>query len=213
MGKLTDGPHGTMTGRTGNLVGRETKNGNVLSIIPHKSNRPATEDQLQVRCELSTISSFLSSATIIIRTGFKHYAKKMTSMNAAVSYNLKHAIKRNQSGFEIDYPKVVFSRGLLLEPDAPTVTVESGQKVIFSWVPEEEDTAYNSETDLVSIVTYNANQDEFIMAVNKGARGDGLYTMKLPKIFKGDLVHCYISFTSVKGKASNSIYLGNVIVI
>ena len=213
MGKLTDGPHGAMTGRTGKLVGRKTKNGNILSLTPHKSNRPATEGQFQVRSELSTMSSFLVCAIKIIRTGFKHHAKKMTPMNAAMSYNLKHAIKRTESDFEIDYPKVMFSRGLLLEPDTPAVAVEAGQKVIFSWVPEQEDTAYNSEADLVSIVTYNVSQNKFTTAVNKGSRGDGLYTMMLPDNFKGNMVHCYISFTSIKGKASNSVYLGSVVVI
>jgi hypothetical protein len=213
MGKGTNGPLGKMTGRTGNLVWRITKNGNVLATKPHKSHVPATEGQLKVRNKLSLMSSFISRITGLINIGFKNYTSKMSATNAAVSYNIKHAVKEEAGEFEIDYSKFAFSRGPLFEPDEPAAVVEVGQKIVVSWDPEKEDTAYNSDTDLLTVLVYNPRMEEFCIASNKAARADGIYTMTLPRVFEGDTVHCYINFISEKGKVSDSVYLGNLLIV
>ena len=213
MGKGTNGPLGKMTGRTGNLVWRITKNGNVLATKPHKSHVPATEGQLKVRSKLSLMSSFVSRITGLINIGFKNYTSKMSATNAAVSYNIKHAIKEEDTEFQIDYPKFAFSRGPLFEPDEPKAVAEAGQKIVVSWAPEKEDTAYNSDTDQLTVLIYNLRTEEFCVAKNKAARAEGVYTMNLPSPFEGDVVHCYINFTSEKGKVSDSVYLGKLLVI
>ena len=213
MGILTNGPHGKMKGRTGNLVGRATKHGNVISARPHVSNKPASDDQLDVRGKLAMMSSFLSMIPTVINNGFKKYTSKMSAMNAAMKYNLKNAVYKNEEYFEIDISKVVLSKGPLFPPEEAAVTSEPGQKIVISWLPEPEDTEYNAENDMVTIVIYNPTHNQFTTAVNKAIRSDGIYTMQLSTYYEGDVVHCYMNFTSEKGKVSDSVYIGETLVI
>ena len=58
------------------------------------------------------MQQFLSPYTKVIRLGFSTSAKNMTAFNAAMSYNLHHAMQQDDEGFHIDYEKIAISPGI-----------------------------------------------------------------------------------------------------
>ena len=99
-----------------------------------------------------------------------------------------------------------------MAPDEAAVKTEAGQKVVFSWYQEKEDTAYNAETDEVYIVTYCPEKDEYLIPDLDVTRGDGTYTLQLLPYHMGQLIHCYMNFVSLSGTVSNSVYIGEIVI-
>lgn len=213
FGFLRGGPYYHLVGRTGNNVGRVRGGKNVFSMRPHPSSKPPTEAQLDVREQFSLIVTFLSWITSIIRVGFQGRSEGESAMNAAVSYNYRNAITGVSPNYVIDYPKMVYSKGQLSEAADPEVATTVASQVTFSWGTALE-SGEGSLTDLATVLVYNADKDKFLPIVGAAARSVQTYVLHVPATFTGDLLHCYISFVAVGGKAvSNSVYVGSVTVL
>lgn len=213
FGFLRGGPYYHLVGRTGNNVGRVRGGKNVFSMRPHPSSKPPTELQLDVREQFSLIISILKWITVLIRVGFQHRKEGESAMNAAVSYNYRNAITGVSPNYVIDYPKMMYSQGLLSEASSPEVVASVASQVTFNWTDDME-SGEGSLTDLATVLVYNPAKDKFLPMVGAAARSVQTYVLHLPAGFSGDLVHCYISFVAVGGKAvSNSVYVGSVTVL
>jgi len=210
FGFLSGGPYYHLVGRTGNNVGRVRGGKNVFSMRPHPSSKPPTELQLDVREQFSLIVSILKWITVLIRVGFQDRNGGESAMNAAVSYNYRNAITGVSPNYVIDYPKMMYSQGLLSEAAAPEVEAMVANKVTFSWGTALE-SGLGSLTDLATVLVYNPAKDRFVPMAGAAARSVQVYELSLPATFSGDLLHCYISFVAVGGKVvSNSVYVGSV---
>jgi hypothetical protein len=212
MGFLTGGPFYDMIGRTGNNVGRRVRGKNVFSMRPAKSNKPATELQLIQREKLSLVAAWLRRMTSIIRTGFKAFDAEMSEMNAAVSYNLKHAVTP-LAPYAINYAKVLYSKGFLDLPSVPEINIITAAKLNYSWPAITSST--NAEgTDKVTFMVYNPDKDKFVILKAGAIRSALAYVLSLPGDFSGDTVEAYISFESADGKlVSDSFYVGSFVVL
>jgi hypothetical protein len=214
MGFLHSGPFGSLNGRTGNNVGRWTKGKNVFAIRPHKSSKPATPAQVDVRTKFSLITSFLSYLAPLIDVGFAEYDSKMSPMNAAVGYNVQRAIVGISPDFEIDYSKIVYSRGTrVASPTNATVLSTIPNSIGFSWNGVIVRGEFGSLTDTANFVVYNPEKGDYVILDNAVDRSAGLYVLQTPAHFAGDLVHCYMSFDSLDKKASKSIWVGSLNVL
>lgn len=213
MGFLICGIDYDMIGRVGNHVGRKVKGRNVLSMRPSKSNKPPTELQLEHREKLRIVVQWLSRLSGVINEGFKDYDAAMSQMNAAVSLNLKKAVTA-VAPFDIDYGKVVLSKGKLdMPPQDPAIDTVTAAKLDYSWVMNTGITNAKG-TDKVNFVVYNKVKDKFVILRGGAIRSALAYSLQLPANFSGDHVQCYISFVSANGKlVSNSYFVGDHIVV
>lgn len=208
MGFLLGGPFYHLQGRTGNNVGRVRKGKNVFSMRPAKTNKPATEAQLNQRIQFGLMNGWLANFASFIKLGFQQFDAKMSAMNAAVRYNMEHALSGVAPLYTIDYPKVMLSKGQLPVPNSMDVEGGTGQSLDFSWGPTS-DTELAKPGDLAAFLIFNEDKNRFVVSVGMATRSTQAYALLLPQDFSGDTVRCYVAFVSADKKlVSNSTYLG-----
>lgn len=212
MGFLTVGPYGPLSGRTGNTVGRVTKNGNVFAARPRKSTKPPTQKQLDVRNRFTLLAEFLGFLPELVETGFAAYSGEMSPMNAALQYNYKKAITGVSPNFSLDLTKVLYSRGKRVTKALGSILASAPEaELTVTWLPTETTTA--KKLDKASFVLYCVEQGEFVIVRDVVNREAGTYAIQAPQIFTGDTVHCYMHFTSANNEVSDSVHVGQVTVI
>lgn len=212
MGTLKKGILGGFSGKVGNVVGASWKGIDYIRSLPASVKNPRTQGQVTQRTKFSTTMEFLKTLTPIIREGFKADAVgKVTAMNAAMSYNVKNAIKGDFPDFEVDFEKAIIARGSLYGTDSASATAEAG-KLNFDWDLTILNNA--SLSDDVVFVVYNPTRREALYNEKGSTRMEGYGSFDIPALWAGDTVQTYIIFKSQDGKLnSNSIYTGSVEVV
>lgn len=209
MGILKSGILGPFRKKVGPGIGRRSRGMNIITALHHKSNKPATEKQLEAQLKFGLLNSFLSDIDKLVNIGFKPYAKGKSPVNAAYSYNWEHAFVKEGDTFGINYPQMVYSRGHAVKPEGVAV-VQTPEGLAFSWLPQSQ-SAYCQFSDLASFLIYNPVKAERMIAINKVDRYALGYTMQIPVSYAGDTVHCYMNFVSANGKHNgDSVYIGEV---
>ncbi|MBB5438825.1 hypothetical protein HDC92_002506 [Pedobacter sp. AK017] len=213
MGFLTGGIDYDMIGRVGNHVGRKRKGRNVLAMRPSKSNKPPTQAQLDQRLKFGLMTSFISRIASVVDVGFAAYDAKMTARNAAVGYNMEHAITGVSPNYSINYEKLLYSKGKLEMPEYPEIATVAAARLDYSW-PALTGITYAKGTDKATFLVYNEVKDKFVVLRGGALRSALSYNLLLPGNFSGDSVQCYISFVSADGKlVSKNYYVGEHIVV
>lgn len=126
----TWGANGIYVNKLGSAIGHYVDGQNVLTALPHPSNKPPTLKQLHQQGRFGLMTRVLSYIGDLIRIGFATAKKRnQSAMNAAVAYNLANAVTGVYPDFEIDYPELLFSKGRLdVGVDAAVVAV-TGRKL------------------------------------------------------------------------------------
>ncbi len=134
-------------------------------------------------------------------------------MNAAVKYNIDHAVTGVATNYVMDYPEVLFSRGRLAQAYMPEVTATTAAQLDFSWLANIG-VVSAAPTDKATFIVYNPVKDLFSIANGLVVRSALSYDMALPADFSGDTVHAYMAFVSADGKkVATSQYLGSYILM
>jgi len=167
-----------------------------------------------VRAKLSLVTTFLKRLKALIKVGYQDFTNGITPMNAATSYHLKNAVTGTSSlNYAIDYTKVIFSVGDLLEANTPAVAVTTAAKLDFSWV-NDAPAGGTGGTDKATVLAYNADKNKFVTLAGAAARSAAAYVLQLPPDWSGDEVYAWIAFVSADGKeVSNSSYIGQFTVL
>jgi len=211
MGFLTGGPYYHLVGRTGNNVGRVKNGKNTFAMRPHKSNKPATQLQLDQRLQFGLFTSWVAELGLFVDIGFKDYDADMSPRNACMSYNFKQNVITGVSpNYSIDFGKVVLSRGKLVGVELPDVATGAGISVEFSW---SADPGFSNAkaTDKMYFAVYDPTADRFALVMGAVTRAALGYTMLLPAEFSGHMVRAWVMVVSADGKlVSNSVHLGPV---
>lgn len=214
MGIQHLGAFGGFRNKTGALVGHRTGGQNVITAIPHPSNKPPTIAQLNQRAKFGLMVGFLRRMTSLIRVGFQDARKeKQSAFSAAFSENYYKAITGVAPNFTINYPELVYSKGLLSVPYNPVAVADTPSILKISWEAYFESDS-GSATDLATIVVYNPVKGKFVKMTGAAARSALTFNLTVPPDFAGDLVHCWMSMVSTDGKTvSDSQYLGGFTIL
>lgn len=211
MGFLLGGPYFHLRGRTGNNVGRVVKGKNVFSMRPTPSEKPPTPLQMDQRLKFGLFASWLSWVKPVLDIGFAKFDAKMSPYNAAVSYNMLHAITGVSPNFLINYPKVFFSRGRQEMLINPMIVTDAGAVINVSW-DSQLSYEYSQPTDMVSLIVYNVNEDRFVVQKNAAIRSAGEYEWQLPIIWESHVVHVWAMVVG-ENAVSNTNYIGSVSIV
>lgn len=215
MGIQVWGAFGGFQKKAGPLVGRRVNGQNVISAIPHPSENPPSEAQLNARAKFSLVVTWLSWISPIIKVGFQNaHEEKQSAFNAAFVYNYRNAITgTTAANFTIDYPEVMYSKGRLSVPYFPVMATTADAQLDISWLATIAN-GIGAPTDMATFVVYNPSKQLFVTVVGAAARSLLSYDMALPADFSGDNVHVYMSFVAASGKVtSDSVYLGATVVM
>lgn len=210
MGKLNDGLFGAFTGRIGNLVGYSLGGVDLVRKRPRRrSKNSATEKQLEQRERFALAIKFLTPITEVVGAYFWKRHKTKSRFNFAVSYNLEHSIVPSVGGgFEINYQKVMISKGDLRGVDSGMITSLPNQELKLDWT-DNSGQGSAKDTDVMLVVLYSPGQDLFHIFNPAALRGQTTVTLTVPGFFRGDEVHIWVAMvTEDRKEASVSSYLG-----
>jgi hypothetical protein len=215
MGKFLKGILGGFSGKIGNVIGAVWRGVDYMRSLPRKSSKPATEAQLIPRLKMKVVVGFLRSINDLIKIGYQSYKGKQTPMNAAVAFHIDKAITGVYPNLNINFPKVVFSKGRLLRPSAPGVESVTPAKIKFEWLNNAPATGSSTAaTDMATLLLYNPVKEQFVTAEGVAARSALTFTLDVPAEWIGDDVHAWMSFVGVNRKeVSDSVYVGTTAVL
>lgn len=154
---------------------------------------------------------FLQPIIGLIMLGFKAYAIRKTGYNAAMSYNIKNAVTGTYPAYQLDYSKVLFSRGDLPGAlNASAVSTEAG-KVTFTW-SDNSGTGKAQSGDKALLLVYCIGMKQAIFTTGSALRSAATETLQVTE-FSGQEVETWMAFISQDGKdLASSVYTGKLTV-
>jgi len=172
---------------------------------------PRTEAQQSQRLKFSIASRFLQPCRDFLRAGYKNYAIKKSAHNAAMSYTITNAITGTYPALNIDYPKVMLSRGALTTA-ANAHADFTGGVVDITW--DDNATLGSAKpTDKALAIVVNPDNGEAVYKIAGAKRSSCAEQLNIPMDWIGDEVEVYLGFISEDGKeVLNSVYVGSVTV-
>lgn len=213
-----NGLQGGFTGRLGDVVGCRWKDTYYIRSRPKKVNHPNTEAQLKQRMRFIKTQNFMSPLKEFLRMGFGAYTADKSAYNAAMSYNIKNALKGDYPNIDINPAKVLVSKGNLAKPPDTAVKALSRDTLRFFWNSVEKAPLPAMPNDKALLVVRSLNSKEADYKLDAARRSEGGATLKLPKDFKGDEIACYLVFVRQEvllgnyseDSISDSIFCGTV---
>ena len=212
MGTITKGILGGFSGKVGTVVGANWRGKDIMRSLPKKGKREATEAQLMQRMKFSMAARFLAPVAYILKSYFGQEQGAKSRRNLAMSYHTTDAIAGTFPDYEINYERVILTKGELLGFENADATPVAGHIVKLTWA-DNSGQGNAKTTDQVLAVIYNPIKGLFEVRQNLATRADGTAAITLPDNYAGDTVVCYLAFISADGKkAANSIYIGDLAV-
>ena len=211
MGTIVHGANGGFKGKAGSIIGSSWKSINYIKGLYKKRSKPASEAQMMQQEKFKTLMRFLLPINFFLRIGFgRKNAEKLTPINAAFQFNLDKAITGVYPNYALDYAKMSIADGGLYGGGTVAVAHDAGE-LTFSWSPEESATFETFADDLVFVLAYHPEKDEFISATAPSTRADGTVTFTVPDHLTTGSVHTWMFLSNrSKTKVSKSVYLGEV---
>lgn len=207
MGSLNHGVFGGFSGKVGNVVGSSWKDIQYIRSRPAKYNDAKTKSQVKQRGRFTLAMGSLRTFTPFLRVGFQSQASgRMTAFNAAMSYNMKNAVKGEKENVALDYVSVRVARGDLEGATGIRAEVVDGALHV-NW---DSTASGNARPDDVAMVlAYNPAKELSVYDLNGGKRAASTAVLPLPSDWEGDALHAYLVFKSADGAdVSESVYLG-----
>lgn len=186
---------------------------NTMRSKPIEVSNPKTLKQRMQRAKFSLMVELSRSFLSFIRMGFKQAALGMSEFNAFMKANIKTVITGTYPDFEIDFTKLIVTKGTLTGPDGASAAAAAGHSVELVWV---DNTGYGDalNTDKAMILVLNFDKKGEKSDVTTKTRADEAATLVLPESWVGDEVHVFLSFMNEAGdKVADSVYLDSLTVI
>lgn len=211
MGIIVNGANGGFKGKAGSVIGSSWKSINYIKGLYKKRSKPASEAQLVQQEKFRTLMRFLLPINVFLKIGFGgKNAEKLTPLNAAFQFNLKRAMTGSYPDFELDYSKISISDGALYGGGTVAASYESGE-LIFGWSTGDSETFETYPDDMVYVLAYHPEKDEFISTPAPSTRSMGAVTFFVPDHLATGSVHTWLFLSNrSKTKVSKSVYLGEI---
>ena len=209
MGKISQGILGGLSGKVGNVIGGTWKGIDYLRIKPSSVANPRTDGQVNQRNKFTATLEFLQPNKDFINIGYRNYAIKKTSFNAAMSEILGNAITGKAPNFKVAYKDALLSKGNLSSALNPSMKISAPGEVTFNWNDNSVESNANS-TDKAMLLVYNPSKKESVIILDGGTRSSGSDVVTIPFTYSGDTIELFMAFVSADSKSvSNSSYLGS----
>ncbi|MFD2539209.1 DUF6266 family protein [Sphingobacterium chuzhouense] len=211
MATIRRGANGGFSGKAGSVIGSSWKSIDYIKGLPKKRTKPMTQDQLVQQARFAVLTRFLMPLTPMVRVGYGQIqSHRATAMNVAVQQNMGRAVVGTYPDFSVDYAAVRISEGRLLGGGTVAATVAAGVLTV-NWSTDVNDLMDSNADDLVYIVLFQPEIDEFMSTPTLPTREDGEVDITIPDHFLGGKGHVWIFFSDRKAKrVSRSSYLGEL---
>lgn len=215
MARLAEGLLGPFIGKVGNLVGYIRYGQSIVRINGHNPTKPRSAAQRAVNEKFKVVMAFISPINNFINVSFRLdiIGTGKNPQNAAVSYNVMHAVKGTSPDFEMDYSKALVSKGDLPGAVNPAAELIAPGILKFKWdadVPED----WSRWNDKVMLLAYypEAKQVYYVLSGAKRSKGEDVLEIEgLNNSLKDQAIETYIAFiTDDRERISDSQYTGRI---
>lgn len=209
MAKWKKGLLGKLSGSIGNVVVSSWKGIPYIRSKPsgNTSNTPAQQRQ---RSKFGVVIKFVNQLKPVINRGFKYNTDRMTELNSATSYLMKHAMKGDEDTPTLDYPAVLVARGSLPGP-ADASAERDGKAITLQWTMRENAGTKRKDDYLVAVAYDAKNERAYCEVATNVHRQDEQYTFTPDGAPDGQPLHIYLAFADAGGgDACDSMYLGEI---
>ncbi|MFN0291598.1 DUF6266 family protein [Pedobacter helvus] len=211
MATYKKGILGVFSGKVGTVVGSSWKGIHYMRSLPKASGKAATPLQRDQRIKFALVTGFLKPIKHIANIGYQSVAGSLSPFNSIVSHHLSNAVTGTSPNFEIDYPRVVFSRGELPGISNPQLNAVTGYALAISWQDNSQANLAKPD-DKAIVLVYNSMVGEFIID-DLALRQDGSLNLSLPASYVGHTVQVWMAFFAADHKlVSTSVYLGAAVI-
>jgi len=203
MAHIRKGILGGFSGKVGTVIGSSWRNTSYMRSLPKNVRNPQTLGQRTQRAKFALVVALMRPLVAVLRIGWKLQAKHQSAYNAATAYTLANAIVGEFPNLQIDYAKVMISRGNLTALETPTAA-SGGGKITVSW--DNNSGIGNAQaTDKLLLAFVNPAKNETVLRFNETERSEESFDINLTR-WVGDKIHIYVGFASDNGKeVSDSI--------
>lgn len=203
---------GYTQGGAGNVVVSNWKGSAYLRSKSTKFNTTQTPAQEAHRAKFKLMMQTLKRAKSIIDLGFQNFTQKQSSINAAMSANMRTAFAGEFPELSIDFTQLKLSVGVQWQLDQASANSTETSILHVEWVSGTTSDSRKPE-DLVLVHAFCPEINESVSDVSLAVRGDELLDLALPDYYSGKAVHVIIGVVNPKtGIASNSQYIGEVLI-
>ncbi len=213
MGKYKKGILGPFSGKVGTVVGSSWNGIDYMRSLPKPSTKAPTDLQMIHRAKFGLVTGFLKPIGRLVNLGYKSQASGMTGYNVATADMMAAAITGIYPDFEVDYSKVLFSKGSLTGVFNVVPTSPNPAELRIAW-SDNSGSGTGLATDKAVVLVYNPDKSAFVYNLNNGAeRSEAEEIITLPAEFSGDTVQVWIAFMTPNKKTfSTSIHAGQIVV-
>lgn len=208
MGKIKQGVLGGFSGKVGAVVGSRWKSVYYMrGLTDHVNDKNSLKQQAQ-RAKFAVAQAFAHDVLGFVRYGYSPELRNRTPYNGLVSYLLKHAMTGSGIDWELDFERVMVSRGSLTPIKQANATI-SGDKVNFTWT-DNSGKGDAKSSDVAMVLVYNKDDGEADYDTNAGVRGDGQCVFALPAGWGSANLAVYLGFRNTEtGNCADSTCLIN----
>lgn len=211
MAKIKKGILGPIHGNLGPITGSTWKGIPYVKprYNPDLSKKEPSAAQKLHHAKFAFITKWLRPIHHFVTVGFQNEANEKTEINAAFSYNFKHALLLNDGVLAIDYPKVKISTGQLSNLKDPICIRLNQQELKLEW--ETDYKLFCTPTDQLILLLYN-DQLSLVDGIIGGIkRSASSLLFKINNRLWEHEFHVYVGVFSINGNdVADSEYLGKI---
>ena len=212
MGSYNKGILGPFSGKVGTVIGTSWRGKDVMRSLPKLKRRTPTQNQALQRLKFTTVVDFLTPFYPVLRKFYGSNSGILTRVNQATSYHMKNATVYVDPIFEMDFNRVVFTKGDLPDLESPTVSAMGNEELKLEWT-DNSGQGEAKATDKVIIMVYDATNKLSFYSLDVANRSASSVNYPLPTYMNGMTVEVWASVASDDGKHyATSNYLGSVVV-
>jgi len=212
MAKIPFGILGPVIGSIGPVTGKTWKNKATLSSHrrPAKTDKKPTPAQLNQRGKFGFVSQFMNGLGPLAKKSFHELADGKTEFHCAVSYNVCNAVSGAYPDYTLHYDRVSLGRGTLPNAVLPEAKAGDGPGDIrFIWADNTGMGTAAARDKAIAVIYLPAEKYWLYLKQPDALRSDCSLVRNLGG-YKGT-VHTWLLFVSDSGKASDSVYTGELV--
>ncbi len=215
MGVLLQGINGPVSGKVGNVVFYQVGNQTRARSLPYqpKKKRKPTPGQALQRAKFKLMQDWLRPMKPLLRIGFREDDASRSAHNAAMSYNINHAITADAGTFTVNPEAFKFARGPLTPPVNPIASQDpETNEIRFSWEkPDTYGAPYLARTVLLIYHSVHRHCYWHCYGADAYLLQDQL-SLTYFSYQAGDVCYAYIAFIDEEtGQVSDSSYAGTLV--
>lgn len=187
----------------------ENKDRDTTENFPLKLKRITTPAQLIQRAKFKLIIGFMSPLQSITRKYFGENEDPKVRISKSISYQLKEAIDEKDGVLELNYSKIVITKGVLF-PVLVRKSIIKNNQLKLTWVANSGD-GLSKATDRVTVIMYSQRKSLFYIVDGEANRGDEVLIATIPNGWLARDNSVWLYFVDADNKhCSTSIYLGKL---